>query len=246
MLLGRATDRASLRGGRMSSERNHQPDGQVPDREEWFGRWSALHGGVDPRGSVWVRGWLSLMHVLAGPLARRGVSPDALTLLTVVPAAGVVATAAAGASWPLLGLVLVVISGVGDGLDGAVAAMTNRATSWGYVLDSLIDRLNEGLLLVALTMLGAPAELSGVTFATVLLLEYLRARSANAGGHAVGVVTVAERPTRIIVVAFTLLGAGAVADRAGEAATAGAVVLLGVTAVGFVQLAARVRRTLDR
>jgi hypothetical protein len=57
-----------------------RPEHPVPDRDGYFDRWSATHGGYDPRtGSVWVRGWLSMVLVLARPLARRGVQPDVVT-----------------------------------------------------------------------------------------------------------------------------------------------------------------------
>jgi len=42
----------------------------------------------------------------------------------------------------------------------------------------------------------------------VFLLEYLRARAGNAGFGEVGTVTVAERPTRVIVLAPTLAVCG--------------------------------------
>ena len=57
----------------------------------------------------------------------------------------------------LLAVVLVVVSGLLDGLDGAVAVLTDRATRWGHVLDSLVDRCSDGLYLVALWLVGAPA-----------------------------------------------------------------------------------------
>jgi hypothetical protein len=38
-----------------------------------------------------------------------------------------------------------VLSNLGDPLDGCLAALTDRATGFGYVLDSVVDRINEGI-----------------------------------------------------------------------------------------------------
>ncbi len=75
----------------------------------------------------------------------------------------------------------------------------------------------------------------------MLLQEYLRARAAAAGMTEVGVVTVWERPTRVIVTA-TFLAAAAVLGDPWPALGAWAWVGLGL--VGFVQLAVVVRRRL--
>ncbi len=78
----------------------------------------------------------------------------------------------------------------------------------------------------------------------IFLLEYLRARAGNAGFDEVGVVTVAERPTRVIVLAPTLAVCGLWPEGASIAAVAGPAVLLGLTAVGVAQLGVVVRRAL--
>jgi len=39
----------------------------------------------------------------------------------------------------------------------AVAALTDRVTELGYVLDSMVDRISDGCYLLALWLLGAPA-----------------------------------------------------------------------------------------
>ena len=57
-----------------------RPAALVPDRDGYFDRWSALHGGYDPRGSGWARWWLGVTYRCGVPLARRGVAPDVLTL----------------------------------------------------------------------------------------------------------------------------------------------------------------------
>ena len=87
--------------------------------------WAALHGGIRP--SAVVRVWLGGVQRLAatGPVAR--ISPDALSVTGVAVAGAAALVAGAGGRWPLLAAVLVVLVGVLDGLDGAVALHTGRA-----------------------------------------------------------------------------------------------------------------------
>ena len=220
-----------------------RPSGPVPDRDGYFDRWAATHGGYDPRtGSAWVRGWLSMVLVLARPLARRGVSPDVVTWSSLWLALLVLLLADVGGAWAVAAGVLVVASALLDSLDGGLAVLEDRQTSWGFVLDSVVDRCSDAVWVLAAVAVGCPLELALAVVFGVFLLEYLRARAGNAGFDEVGVVTVAERPTRVIVLAPTLAVCGALPSSAGVASVAGPAVLLGLTAVGVVQLGVAVRR----
>ena len=212
-------------------------------REEYLDRWGTLHG-LDPRTSPLVRGWLRLSYTAARPLAAARVAPDALTLAGLVVAVAVVPLAAAGGRWPLLAVPVVVLSGLVDSLDGAVAVMTGRTSRWGFVLDSVVDRVSDAAYVVALWALGAPGWLAVVAGGLTGLQEYARARAAAAGLDDVGVVTVSERPTRVIGTAMFCLGAGLYPSAAAGWGTAG--VGLGALAglVGLTQLLVVVRRRL--
>lgn len=224
-----------------------RPVQPVPDRDGYYRRWSALHGGYDPRrASVWVRSWLTLVHRVGRPLARRGVQPDVVTALSLWCALAVLVAADAGGRWPLLAAAALVASGLADNLDGCLAVLEDRATAWGYVLDSVVDRLSDVTYLTAAAALGAPVGLVVAVGVGVLLLEYVRARAGNAGGEDVGTVTVGERPTRVIVLTAALLAAGALPGRAAAAVGAGVGVLGALTAVALVQLGVAVRRQLTR
>jgi phosphatidylglycerophosphate synthase len=167
--------------------------------------WSRLHG-EDVSGSRVVVGWLRLVHVLARRVER--VHPDVISVAGVVVAGAAVAVAAVGGRWALLALVLVVATGVLDGLDGAVALRTGRARPLGAVVDAVADRLADLCLVLVLVVLGAPAWWCVALGAALLLHEYARARAQAAGMGSAGAVTVAERPTRVIVVAIACAGAG--------------------------------------
>ncbi|MCL9757984.1 CDP-alcohol phosphatidyltransferase family protein [Frankia sp. AiPa1] len=217
----------------------------IPDRDSYLARWSRLHGGYDPRSGLWlVRAFLTLVYRVARPLAARRVSPSAVTVAGVLLTALVVPAAAAGGRWPLLGLAALALGGVADSVDGAVAVLTNRATAWGYVLDSVADRCGDVLCLVALWCLGAPGGLLVAAGCLLGLLEYTRARAAGAGFGEIGVVTVGERPTRMILTGVGVVGAGLLPGLASVAAVIAAAGTVAVCAVGCGQLGSTVRRTL--
>lgn len=221
------------------------PAVEVPDLDGYFDRWQTLHADYDPRSrSVWLRWWLTGVHAIGGPLARRGVWPDVLTIASLWLALLVVALADLGDHWVAAAGLVLVASGLGDNLDGCVAVLEERTTAWGYVLDSVVDRGSDALYLVALVLVGCPVWLAvGCGFAC-FLLEYVRSRAAVAAGEEVELITIAERPTRVIVPAAGLLLAGALPASADGIATADVAVLLTMTAFALVQLGAAVRRQL--
>ena len=213
-------------------------------RAEYLDRWSTLHGGYDPRTSRIVAPWLAVVHAVATPFARVGVPPDVVTLLGGLVSALAVWLCVLGDRWVLVAAVVVGLSGLTDSLDGAVAVMTGRETRWGAVLDSVVDRVSDALFLVALWVVGAP--LLACVLAGVLLFtqEYARARATALGMDDIGVVTIGERPTRVIVVAMFLLAAGIYPGSAAFWASLGAWVSVGVGAVALLQLLVVVRRRL--
>lgn len=223
-------------------------------RADYLQRWSGLHGGIDPSGNRLVLGWLTVIHSLARPLARAGWSPNAVTTLGLVISALALPAAAAGGGWLWVAAFVVLISGVVDSLDGAIAVMTDRTTKWGFVWDSLADRIADVIFIAALWLAGAPAQICVASIVLTFLLEYTRARAGAAGMSEVGVVSVWERPSRVLVTGMFLLAA-AVNVPVGFAdgitggwpvvmVTAGAWVALGLSVIGFAQVVWVVRRRL--
>jgi len=217
----------------------------VLTREEYLDRWSTLHGGYDPRGSKLVGPWLTVVHAAASPFARLGVSPDIVTVLGGLVSALAVWVATLGGRWVLLAAVVVGLSGLTDSLDGAVAVMTGRESRWGAVLDSVVDRVSDVLFLLALWVVGAPPLACVLAGVLVLAQEYARARATAVGMDDIGVVTIGERPTRVIVVAMFLLAAGIYPASAAFWASLGAWVSVGVGVVALLQLLVVVRRRLS-
>lgn len=220
------------------------PAAAVPDREGYFDRWQPLHGDVDPRENPWLRGWLAMGYAVARPLARRGVQPDVLTFTSTWIALAAIVVATYGGRWQILAGWLIVFSGLGDTLDGAVAVATDRTTRWGYVLDSAVDRLNDVLYLIAVWIVGGPAWIvltAGVAF---FMLEYVRARGRNAGGSEIGTVTVGERALRVICCSIAVHWGGVFLSLDQLIATVSITVLAVVSLVGLGQVVVAVRRDL--
>lgn len=186
-----------------------------------------------------------MVRVLAsGPVLR--VPPDVLSALGVLALVGAWA-AVAGPGWPALTVALVIAAGVLDGLDGAVALRTGRARPLGAVVDSVADRLGDLMLGAVLLALGAALGWVLTALTLVLLLEYVRARAQSVGMPGVGAVTVAERPTRLIVVGVAAAGAAvfpsAVPLTGWNWGTTLAVTWTAVGAVGMAHLLYGVRRS---
>jgi len=212
------------------------------DREAYFAGWASLHGGYDPRSNALVRVWLTWTYALAKPLAATRVPPDLVTVLGLAVSGAAAALASGGEDWWLLAAGLVVVAaGLVDNLDGAVAVLTDRATRWGAVLDSVVDRCSDLLFLSALWLAGAEPWVCVAGAALMLLQEYARARAGASGMAEVGVVTVWERPTRVIVTAAFLGSAALLGD---PWSTLGAAAWLALGVVGLVQVLVVVRRRL--
>jgi len=222
-----------------------RPEHEIPSRDGYFEQWSVLHGGYDPHtGNPWLRGWLSLVYVIARPLARRGVQPDVLTISAIWLAGAVFVPADIGGRWALLAGWVLVASGLFDTLDGCVAVLERRTTKWGYVLDSAVDRVNDVIYLAAVVSVGAPIELAIACGFGFFFMEYVRARAGNAGGDEVGRITIAERPNRVIFLSASIFFGGVFLDQRELVATSGMAVITLMTLVAIGQLLVAVRRQL--
>lgn len=223
----------------------------VPDLDGYLTQWQELHGGYDPRtGGRVLKAWLTVVYRACRPLARAGVLPDVLTLAGAwgVAGAAVVAGLSDGGhivdSGPFWASWLLFAAAPLDNLDGCVAVLTGRTTAWGYVLDSVVDRLCDILGLLALWAAGAPVWVCVAAGGALGLLEYTRARAAGVGMTEVGRLTLGERPNRITVNCLGLFTAGLYPAHRTLCAGLGAGAMLGLTVIGMVQLSIVVRRRL--
>jgi len=187
--------------------------------------------------------WLRIAYRCARLIALIGgqrVTPSAVTLCGLALSLGVPVAAGIGGIVALsTGVALVLLSALADSVDGALAVITRRASRLGHVLDSVADRLSEAAWGLGVWLLGAPAVLAVVITALSWLHEYVRARATLAGMRDIGAVTVAERPTRVIMMAAALTVTGAVGVTWPAAA-----IWIGLALVGLFQLCLAVRRSL--
>ena len=162
----------------------------------------------------------------------------------VLVAAAVVPLALAGGRWPLLAAPVVVVSGVVDNLDGAVAVLTGRTSRWGALADALADRVSDAVYVVALWLSarrgGSPCSPAAWRCCT----STPGPGPVGSGCRDAAVITVAERPTRIVGATMFLLAAGIYPGSAATWATAGAAFGVAVGVVGLLQLLPTLRRRL--
>jgi CDP-diacylglycerol---glycerol-3-phosphate 3-phosphatidyltransferase len=122
---------------------------------------------------------------VARALAHTPVTPDFLTWLGFVLTCGAAALVAGGSL--LWGGVMMLVAGLMDTFDGALARQTGRVSRFGAVLDSTLDRFSEGVMLIALTYLFARngnsggAALAAATLLLSLSVSYIRARAEGMG-----------------------------------------------------------------
>jgi CDP-diacylglycerol--glycerol-3-phosphate 3-phosphatidyltransferase len=182
--------------------------------------WSRLHYGLRP--SPVVRRWLGLMWALARPFAAARVPP---TAITVAGAGLAVAAPVVAGRLPSVALALVLGAALCDGLDGAVAVVGGRASRSGAVADAIADRVADTAFALVLWRFGAPLWLALLAAGLSLTQELGRRRV---------VITVAERPTRVICTALAC--AAAAVSGATWPATVCAAVWVGATVVALGQL----------
>jgi CDP-diacylglycerol--glycerol-3-phosphate 3-phosphatidyltransferase len=141
--------------------------------------------------------WLLTTFIIARPF--RWLHPNVITVLGLLTA---VVTVSLDVRFGLSNLALaatILCLGMIDSLDGIVATVTNRNSTFGSFLDSMVDRGID--VAIALLLLHHGAPIAGVLAVICLTLihEYMRARAMGLGMTEVGVITVAEKPTRVAI-----------------------------------------------
>jgi CDP-diacylglycerol--glycerol-3-phosphate 3-phosphatidyltransferase len=138
------------------------------------------------------------------------LTPDAISWFGFILALG--AAALIVTAHPFAAGFVVLIAGFFDILDGALARRLKKASPFGAVLDSTLDRLSEAVLLLAILVLYAqepaftPMVLACLALIGSFLVSYIRARAEGAGLECeVGLFTRAER---VVVLALGLLLSG--------------------------------------
>ena len=140
-------------------------------------------------------------------LVAAGITPNMLTVAGFLGHVGAAWLVASGEL--VLGGVLVLVFSAMDMLDGAVARATGKASRFGAMFDSVLDRLSEaavlgGILLYELELENhEEAVLAFWAVVGSLMVSYVRARAEGLGTTMTsGLFT---RPERVVVTGVALL-----------------------------------------
>jgi CDP-diacylglycerol--glycerol-3-phosphate 3-phosphatidyltransferase len=139
-----------------------------------------------------------LREPIGRALGQLGISPNALTVLGYALNLVVMVVLAQGHL--RVGGVLVLLAGLFDALDGAVARATGQTSTFGAFFDSVMDRYSEATVLFGLLLWylhrGARLDAALIYAAMVgsLMVSYARARAEGLGLECkVGLMTRMER-----------------------------------------------------
>ena len=142
-----------------------------------------------------------LLRPLVRLLSALRVRPDTLTVLGW--ALSLCSAVLFGLGYMRVAGIVMLLAGLFDALDGAVARESNRMSSFGAFLDSTLDRLSESAVFVGLIYFYASANrpyealLAGVAMTFSLLTSYARARAEGLNINCeVGLL---ERAGRIVI-----------------------------------------------
>lgn len=166
-------------------------------------------------------------HPVARALIALKVSPNLLTLAGFGVA--VVAAWLLADGRLLIGGIVMLAGAAMDMLDGSVARLSGKASTFGAFFDSVMDRLGEAAVLFGLAVhYMRDADALGVYLAfgaltASLMVSYLRARAE--GLNVPGDVGFLGRPERVVVLGIALL-AGYPAYGLGIIAVVGALTVL--------------------
>ena len=140
-------------------------------------------------------------------MGRVGLTPNMVTMIGLL-IAGVAAYLIGVGLWWAGGLVAL-FAGIFDMFDGALARNTGRASSFGALLDSTIDRISEAVVLVGVLAyyLAGDNDLGALLVYCALvgsiMVSYMRARSEGLGIECkVGVM---QRPERVALTGLSLI-----------------------------------------
>ncbi|NDL56116.1 phosphatidylinositol phosphate synthase [Phytoactinopolyspora mesophila] len=148
-----------------------------------------------------------ILTPVARALTKARISPDAVTIVGTI---GV--TAGALAFYPrgefLVGTLVITAFVFADNIDGIMARLSGRKSTWGAFLDSVLDRVGDAAIFGALALWfagdGDNLRMTALLIACLALgavVSYARARAESLGYTASG--GIAERADRLVAVLVT-------------------------------------------
>ena len=209
---------------------------------EYLVAWAQLHGTQSPKGLV--RVWLRIAFFLSTPLTK--FNPNLITAFGPVLMGVAIYFASPPNKDYFLASIIVLIVGLVDSFDGMVAVRTSKTSSWGAFLDGIVDRLIDFGIGILLIVLGAPVELAVLAISIALIHEYMRAKASGIGYREVGIITPAEKPTRIALGVMFLLAAGLLPEKVIQLANIATLVWIALGLISFAMLLRVYRKQLKK
>lgn len=158
-----------------------------------------------------LQGWArSIARRAAQIFVKTPITPNMLTLFGLVLNAIVAVLLASGHL--VAGGVMIIVAGLFDMLDGALAKITDSMSTFGAFLDSVVDRYSEALILFGLLLhFYFQPDGQGLTQIVLIyvilvgsmMISYARARAGALHIH--NEVGIMARPERIVLLAVGLL-----------------------------------------
>ncbi len=169
---------------------------------------SETPNGIIP---VNVERWFTrLLHPIAAFLSRIGVSPDAVSIVGLF--FGLLAGLVLAFDHLHWGLIVLVLMGSSDIVDGEIAKISGRTTRFGAILDSTFDRYTDFLLLCGLGirfwLLNEPwwILITALALMGTFQVSYVKARAEGKGWTCpIGLM---QRSERLILIGLGLLFGG--------------------------------------
>ncbi|MFX1350653.1 MAG: CDP-alcohol phosphatidyltransferase family protein [Promethearchaeota archaeon] len=132
-------------------------------------------------------------------LSRIGLTPNTVTVISLFISIFCCILLALGSL--IWGLILILVAGFVDMLDGAIARATGATTRFGAVLDHLLDRYTEFLIILGLVFGGFVWWFWGFfAFFSMIMASFVRAKAESMGGLDKCTVGIAERQEKLILI----------------------------------------------
>ena len=143
----------------------------------------------------------SLLSPITKALAKVGVKPNHLTFLGLIFGFSSALLISFGNA--IEGAFMILLSGLMDMLDGALARNVRSITKFGGFLDSVFDRYVDVAIFISLGVYGVNWLLVSFALSGALLVSYTRARAEHVIPKCD--VGIAERGERLIIIVFGLI-----------------------------------------
>lgn len=155
-----------------------------------------------------------IAELVVRPLAKLRVTPNMLTFIGLL--LNMATAAIIGLGYLQIGGLMVLFSGLFDLLDGAMARVTSKKSTFGAFLDSTLDRYSEGIVLLGFVIYSIRQQqfvpntqnfwimlLAYLCMLGSLMISYTRARAEGLGLECkIGLLA---RPERVLLLTLGLL-----------------------------------------